>query len=288
MPSVKHSLLFGRPVPGAVRTPEGYLLSWRGTKVMGILNLTPDSFSDGGQFASLQAAAERALELLEAGAWILDLGGESTRPGASAVETVEELDRVLPLLELLKSSGALISVDTRKPEVAAAALQRGAHLVNDVGGLRDQAMREVCATYGAPAVIMHMQGEPGTMQDDPRYQDVVAEVSAYLRRQAERALAEGVPSVVLDPGFGFGKTAAHNLALVRHFARFAELGHPAMLGASRKGTIGQLAEVASPAQRDPGSVALHLYAAAQGAALVRAHNVAAHVQALRVWEALDG
>ena len=289
MPRVKHSLTFHRPVPGAVRQAEGYRLAWTGTKVMGILNVTPDSFSDGGQFASLEAAVKQAYELLEAGAFILDIGGESTRPGAEPVPAEVELSRVLPVLELLaKTTDALISVDTSKAEVAAAALSRGAHLVNDVTGLRDKALREVCAHFGAPAVLMHMQGEPRSMQVEPQYpdDDVVGAVETFLRQQAGVALGEGVPSLLLDPGFGFGKTLAHNLSLVRNFRRFTGMGHPAMLGASRKATIGQLAGVAEPTGRDPGSVALHLHAAQQGAAVVRVHNVAAHVQALNVWEAL--
>ena len=281
-----HSLLFERPVPGAQRIKEGYRLQWAGTAVMGILNLTPDSFSDGGKLATLEAARQAALAQLSAGAFILDIGGESTRPGAHPVDAAEEAERVLPLIRLLAAeTQAVISVDTSKPEVAHEALRAGAHLVNDVTGLRP-AMRSVCAEAGCPAVIMHMQGEPRTMQRRPSYADVTAQVADFLRQRADQALAAGVPSVVLDPGFGFGKTTEHNLTLVRNLRTFAELGHPVLLGASRKKTIGKLTATTAADSRDPGSVALHLYAALRGAALVRVHNVYAHVQALAVWQAL--
>ena len=254
---------------------------------MGILNVTPDSFSDGGAYFQTKAAVQHACEMFAAGALILDVGGESTRPGAESVAAEVELDRVLPVVKLLAATTtALLSVDTSKPEVAHAALKAGAHLVNDVTGLRDPEMVEVCAEHGVPAVVMHMQGEPRTMQREPVYENVVAEVAAFLTVQAKRALERGVPSVVLDPGFGFGKTVAHNLTLVRHLDKLVATGHPVLLGASRKKTIHQLANVPDPADRDPGSLALHLWGAAQGAALLRVHNVAAHAQALKVWEAV--
>ncbi len=284
-----HELLFHRAVPGAERGPKGYRLRWSGAKLVGVLNVTPDSFSDGGAYLHPDAAAAQARALLAAGAFILDVGGESTRPGAESVAVETELDRVLPVVKLLAATTrALLSVDTSKPEVARAALRAGAHLVNDVTGLQNPALRDVCAEHGAPAVIMYMQGEPRTMQRAPVYENVVTEVEAFLSAQAERALAQGVPSVVLDPGFGFGKTVAHNLALVRHLDRLVALDHPVLLGASRKKTIHTLADVPAAADRDPGSLALHLYAAARGAALLRVHNVAAHAQALTVWEAVGG
>jgi dihydropteroate synthase len=283
---VAHRLLFGRPVPGALATSEGYRLAWEGARVMGILNVTPDSFSDGGRFFAQEAAVAQGERLLAEGAFILDLGGESTRPGAEPVPAETELDRVLPVLRRLAHLPVLLSVDTRKPEVAAAALSAGAHLVNDVTALADPEMAAVCRDFGAPAVLMHMQGEPQTMQEAPCYQNVVAEVATFLRERAASVLASGVPSVVVDPGFGFGKSLEHNLELVRHFGAFAALGHPAMLGASRKASIGKLADAPDPEARVPGSTALHLAAAQQGAALVRVHDVAAHVQALRVWEAV--
>lgn len=285
-PQQRHRLTFGFPVPGGLRTPQGWEVTWRGCAVMGILNVTPDSFSDGGRHLGA-AALTQARALRDAGALIIDVGGESTRPGAEPVPAEVELDRVRPVLRALAGEGVLLSVDTRKPEVARAALEAGAHLVNDVSGLRDPQMVQVCAGTGAPACVMHMQGEPRTMQDAPHYADVVAEVHGFLRAQAERVRGAGVPAVLLDPGLGFGKTLEHNLALLRALPDLTAGEWPVLVGASRKGLVGRLADVPDPAQRDPGSVALHLHAARQGAALVRVHAVAEHVQALRVQAALE-
>lgn len=255
---------------------------------MGIVNLTPDSFSDGGRLPTVDAAVAHAHALVADGAHVLDLGGESTRPGAEPVSAETELDRVLPVLRRLRGVNALLSVDTYKPEVAAAALAAGVHLVNDVAGLRDPEMVRVCAAAGAPAVVMHMQGTPETMQHAPGYDDVGLEVKTYLAAAAAAALGRGVPSVVLDPGIGFGKTLEHNLTLLRTLPELVALGHPVLLGASRKGLIRALAGESKPTERDPGSVALHLWGAQQGVAMVRVHNVAAHAQALKVWRALGG
>lgn len=257
---------------------------------MGILNVTPDSFSDGGRHLRAEAALTRAAALVKSGATVLDVGGESTRPGAEPVAAETELDRILPVLEGLRNSRVPVpvSVDTYKPEVAATALKAGAHLVNDVSGLRAPEMVRVCAEAGAPAVIMHMQGTPRTMQRAPHYDDVQCEVLSELRRVAERALAAGVPSVILDPGIGFGKTSAHNLTLLRGLADLVALGYPVLLGASRKGLIRELAGESVADERDPGSVALHLWGAQQGVAMVRVHNLEAHAQALKVWAALRG
>ncbi|GGK38718.1 dihydropteroate synthase [Deinococcus malanensis] len=254
---------------------------------MGILNVTPDSFSDGGRHHMLDAALARARAMQEAGVLILDIGGESTRPGADPVPAEVELDRVLPLLRVLVQENVLLSVDTMKPEVAHAALEAGAHLINDVTGLRNPEMVRICAEAGAPACVMHMQGEPRTMQDRPHYENVVAEVHGYLRDQAAQVLAAGVPDVVLDPGIGFGKTRDHNLALLRALQDLTAGPHPVLVGASRKRLIDFLAGVPEAAERDPGSLALHLHAARHGAALVRAHAAEAHVQALRVQAALE-
>ena len=281
-----HRLLFGKEVPGSSPTSGGFELTWQGTAVVGILNVTPDSFSDGGEHAQVDAAVKHALEMLEAGALVIDIGGESTRPGAEPVSVEAELERVLPPIRQLANSGALLSIDTCKPEVAHAALKAGAHLVNDVTGLKNPEMMQVCAEAGAPAIIMHMQGEPRTMQADPSYDDVVVEVKVFLSQQANTALSQGVPSVMLDPGFGFGKTVAHNLALVKHLGKLTKVGHPVLLGASRKSSLAKLTGVEDAAERDPASVALHLYGAQRGAAMVRVHNVPAHVQALKVWAAL--
>ena len=278
---------FGRPVPGARRTETGWQLAWDGCAVMGILNVTPDSFSDGGRHHSLPAAVAQARTMLEAGALVLDIGGESTRPGAEPVGAEEELDRVRPLLQELGGWNVVLSIDTLKPEVAEAALAAGAHLVNDVSGLRDPAMVEVCARLGAAACIMHMQGEPRTMQAHPHYDDVVTEVTAYLRAQAERARAAGVPGMLLDPGLGFGKTLTHNLELLRGLPGLTVGPDPVLVGASRKRFIGTLGGASVPEDRDPGSIAVHLHAARHGAAMVRVHDVAGHVQALRLQRALE-
>lgn len=253
---------------------------------MGILNATPDSFSDGGKHYALQNALETAKKMGRAGVFMLDIGGESTRPGAQPVDASTELDRILPIIRELRDAGILLSVDTMKPEVAAEALNAGAHLINDVTGLRNPEMTRVCADAGAAACIMHMQGEPRTMQQNPTYSDVVAEVHTFLRVQAARATADGVPSVILDPGIGFGKTLEHNLTLIRAAHALTPGAHPVLIAASRKRLIDYLASVPDAAHRDPGSLAIHLHAARQGAALVRAHAAAEHVQALRVQEAL--
>ncbi|PTA68456.1 dihydropteroate synthase [Deinococcus arcticus] len=255
---------------------------------MGILNITPDSFSDGGRHLALDAALGAARAMREAGALLVDVGGESTRPGAAPVPAAEEIDRVRPVLRALRGADMLLSVDTMKPEVAQAALDAGAHLVNDVGGLRDPEMRAVCAQAGAPACLMHMQGEPRTMQRAPQYSDVVAEVHGFLAAQAAQAHADGVPDVLLDPGLGFGKTLEHNLALLRALPALVALGYPVLVGASRKRLIDTLAGVPLATARDPGTLALHLHAARAGAAVVRAHAAAEHVQALRVQAALAG
>ncbi|ANE44718.1 dihydropteroate synthase [Deinococcus puniceus] len=282
-----HALTFRFAVPGSTRTPGGWQVQWHGCGVMGILNVTPDSFSNGGEHFRLTEAVAAARAMRDAGAVMIDVGGESTRPGAVPVSAAEELDRILPVIRALAEENVLISVDTMKAEVADAALWAGAHLINDVTALRDPAMRQVCADAGAPAALMHMQGEPRTMQQRPEYGDVVGEVRAFLQERAAEVLAAGVPSVLLDPGLGFGKTLEHNLSLLRATAELSDLGHPLLVGASRKRMIDRLAGVPVAAERDPGSLALHLHAARQGAALVRVHAAAAHVQALRVQAALD-
>lgn len=281
-----HRLTFGFPVPGAEKTGEGWALRWAGCRVMGILNATPDSFSDGGRHLGLDAALATARRMRDAGVFMLDIGGESTRPGAEPVDAATELDRVLPLIRALTGEHVLLSIDTMKPEVAAEALKAGAHLVNDVTGLRDPDMVRVCAGAGSAACIMHMQGEPRTMQHQPTYGDVVAEVHGYLRQRAAEVKAAGVPSVLLDPGIGFGKTLEHNLSLLRAVGDLTRGPDPVLMAASRKKTIDLIADVPNAADRDPGSFALHLHAARQGAALVRLHAAGEMVQALRVEAAL--
>ena len=258
-------------------------------RLMGILNVTPDSFSDGGRYERVEAALARARQMIAEGADLIDVGGESTRPGAAPVAPAEELRRVLPVLEALLPLGVPLSVDTRKPEVAAEALALGVHLLNDVGGLRDGRMAALAARYRVPVVVMHSPvNDPQTMMQHARYGDVVAEVAAFLRRQAESALAAGVPQVVLDPGFGFGKRLEHNLELLRRLDEIAALGHPVLAGLSRKRTVGELTGVEDPAKRVCGSVAAHLAAARRGARILRVHDVAAHAEALAVEWAVEG
>ena len=261
-------------------------------RIMGVLNLTPDSFSDGGRFLSgsridvgrVRAEAET---MLAAGADILDIGGESTRPGAVEVDPAAELDRVLPVLEALLALDVIVSVDTRKPAVASAALAAGCHMINDVSGLTDDAMLEAVAATDAAVCIMHMQGQPGDMQAEPTYSDVVAQVRGFLAAQLERARAAGIADerICLDPGFGFGKTLAHNLSLFRSLAELRVEGLPLLAGLSRKRMIGALTG-AEVDERMPGSIAAAVLAAERGADIVRVHDVAETAQALHILEAL--
>jgi dihydropteroate synthase len=258
-------------------------------RVMGIVNVTPDSFSDGGTHASADAAVAHGLALAEQGADVLDIGGESTRPGAAEVPLDEELRRVIPVIERLAKETALpISVDTSKPEVMRAAVATGAGMVNDVYALRREGALDAAAELGVPVVLMHMLGEPRSMQDDPRYDDVVADVHRFLAERIFSAEMAGIAkkNIVVDPGFGFGKSRDHNLALLAQLQRFTELGVPVMAGLSRKKTIGELTGHAMPRDRLHGSVAAHLIAAQRGAMLLRVHDVAATVDALRVWNAV--
>jgi dihydropteroate synthase len=260
--------------------------------LMGILNVTPDSFSDGGQFDVLEMAVLQAKNMTRAGASILDIGGESTRPGAATVSEDEEIERVIPVIRALKLAKleVLISIDTRKANVARAALQAGANIVNDVTGLVDPEMRAVCAEFGVPAVIMHLRGrleELKFSQEHQPFENVVLEVRDELEAAAKLALKDGVPSVILDPGFGFGKSLEQNLELLRGIPALKSLGYPVLIGASRKSTLGKIAGVENPFERDAASIAAHLFAFARGADVLRVHDVAGHVQALKVWKALQ-
>jgi len=258
-------------------------------RVLGIVNVTPDSFSDGGEHATTEAAVAHGLRLAAEGADALDVGGESTRPGAPEVPLEEELRRVVPVVERLARETALpISIDTSKPEVMRAAVAAGAGMVNDVRALRGEGALEAAAALGVPAVLMHMLGEPRSMQDDPRYDDVVGDVHRFLAERIFAAEMAGIPKsrIVVDPGFGFGKTVEHNLALLAQLERFTELGVPVLAGLSRKKTIGVLTGREDPHARVHGSVAAHLIAAQRGAMLLRVHDVAATVDALKVWAAV--
>ena len=267
----------------------GRILRLDRPQVMGIVNVTPDSFSDGGAHDTTDAAVAHALRLVEEGTDLLDIGGESTRPGAAEVEVEEELRRVVPVIERLAAQVAVpISIDTSKPEVMRAAVQAGAGMINDVYGLRREGALDAAAALGVPVVLMHMQGEPRSMQAVPQYDDVVGEVHRFLAERIFAAEMAGIPKqrIVVDPGFGFGKDTAHNLQLLARFERFAELGVPVLAGLSRKRSIGELTGRDVPADRVAGSVAAHLIAAQRGAAIVRVHDVAATVDALKVWNAV--
>lgn len=258
-------------------------------RIMGIVNVTPDSFSDGAGHASIEAAVAHGLQLAAEGADILDVGGESTRPGAVPVSLEEELSRVLPVIgQLAQHTSIPISVDTYKPEVMRAAVAAGAGMINDIRALRAPGALEVAATTGAAVVLMHMQGEPCSMQVAPEYADVVGEVHRFLIERVFAAEMAGIDKrrIVVDPGFGFGKTTAHNLALLAQLRKLTELGLPILAGLSRKRSVGEITDRAEPQQRVYGSVAAHLIAVQHGAAIVRVHDVAATVDALKFWEAL--
>ncbi len=251
---------------------------------MGIVNVTPDSFSDGGRFLEPESAIVHGLSLIEEGASILDIGGESTRPGATPVDAETELARVLPVVEGLAGKCRL-SIDTRKPEVARAAVAAGATLINDVSAT----LWPLAAELGVGWIAMHMKGEPGTMQTDPHYDDVVAEVCAFLEARATAAAEAGVKEIWVDPGFGFGKTDAHNLSLLTNLDRIVDLGWPVMVGTSRKATLGRLLAASDgvgepvPAEdRLAGSIATEVWAMHAGAGMIRAHDVRSAVQAAKV------
>jgi dihydropteroate synthase len=259
---------------------------------MGVLNATPDSFSDGGRFRDLDAALAQAGRLIAAGADCLDIGGESTRPGALPVDEGEELDRVIPLIEALRGqTAAAISIDTRKPAVARAAVAAGASIWNDVAALTfAEDGPETAAALGCEVVLMHMRGEPETMQRSPQYVDVVAEVASFLAARAETAISAGVARerIWLDPGIGFGKTLGHNLALIAGLDRLVALGFPVLLGASRKGLIRAIDRgAADPLDRLGGSLAIALAGARAGCAMLRVHDVRETVQALKVARAIE-
>jgi dihydropteroate synthase len=256
--------------------------------IMGVVNITPDSFSDGGRYLDPSAALAHARQLVEEGADLLDIGGESSRPGAQPVALDEELRRVMPVLEGLADLDIPVSVDTTKPEVMRRAAAAGAAMINDISALRSEGALEAVAASGAAVCLMHMQGEPRTMQADPHYEDVVAEVQAFLHERAQAALAAGIgrERLVLDPGFGFGKTVRHNLDLLRALPMLTGDGYPWLAGLSRKSLFGRIAGRAT-GERTHASVAGALLAAQRGAAILRVHDVAATRDALRVLQAVE-
>jgi len=258
-------------------------------QVMGIVNATPDSFSDGGQFADAGAAAEAGARMAAAGAAIVDVGGESTRPGARSIWEGDEIERVAPVIRQLAAGGAAVSCDTRKADVMTAAVEAGAHMINDVSALTyDARSAEVAAGLKVPIVLMHHQGAPEVMQDDPRYDDVLIEVYLWLEERVAAAVGAGLAreNILVDPGFGFGKNVGHNLELMNGLALFQSLGCPVVVGASRKRTIGALSGEAPAEKRLGGSIAFAMKAFEQGVQIIRVHDVPETVQALRIWRGM--
>jgi dihydropteroate synthase len=256
--------------------------------VMGIVNVTPDSFSDGGCHASTEAAIAHAHHLIEQGADMLDIGGESTRPGALPVGIQQELDRVLPVIEGLCGAPVPISIDTFKPEVMHAAIAAGAQMVNDINALQDVAAMRIVAASNVAICLMHKQGDPQSMQTQPHYQDVISEVGAFLQERVAAAEAAGIrrDRIVIDPGFGFGKTLAHNLALLRELDKLTEYGVPVLAGLSRKSMLGAVTGQAV-GQRLPASLAAAIIAAQKGAKIIRVHDVRETVDVLKIWNAVS-
>jgi dihydropteroate synthase len=272
------------PVPGS-----DHPLDLTRPRVMGILNVTPDSFSDGGDFLSAAAALERARAMVDEGVDIIDVGGESTRPGAQPVSEQEELERVLPVIRAIRAELPVpVSIDTSKPNVMRAAVAAGARMINDVLALRAPGALEAARDAKVPVCLMHMQGEPRTMQQDPHYGDVVDDIIAFLRERVRVCEEAGIPRrfLILDPGFGFGKTLAHNLRLLKELRRIAELGFPLLVGLSRKSMLGALLQDAPASERLYGSLAAAVLAVERGASIVRVHDVKPTVDALRVVQAV--
>lgn len=259
-------------------------------QIMGILNVTPDSFSDGGKHADVEAGKAAALKMAADGATIIDVGGESTRPGAAEVTEADEIARTAPVIAAIRADSSVpVSIDTRKATVGLEALEAGADLLNDVSGFTfDPALAPLAAQASVPVCVMHAQGDPATMQDDPQYANVLLDVYDFLEQQIDRLEATGVirEQIVIDPGIGFGKTQEHNLTLLRNLSLFHGLGCPILLGVSRKGFIGKIGEEPRAEARAPGSIAVGLAALAQGVQFLRVHDVAETVQALRLWQAV--
>jgi len=258
--------------------------------MVGILNVTPDSFSDGGSFEDPEAAVAHGIELSKAGAGIVDVGGESTRPGALPVDETTELERVLPVVSTLVSEGVLVSIDTMKPRVAEAAIEAGARIVNDVGGLRNPEMIRLVADAGVGLVVMHMQGAPSTMQEAPRYSDVVGEVSSFLEARAALAIENGVDAgrIVIDPGIGFGKAAEHNLRILAQLPDICEIGYPVMVGTSRKSFLGRITGTEAPERRDLATAVTVALAFERGVRLFRVHDVSSSRESALVAGAIVG
>lgn len=261
-------------------------------QIMGILNATPDSFSDGGQFDSTDAALGRIGLMVSQGASIIDIGGESTRPGSDPVTEQEEMDRVLPVLEkaILRFSDTLFSIDTTKYAVADEALALGTHIVNDISGLQQEPrFAELCAKRNAGYILMHSQGNPKTMQDDPTYDDVIVDIKSFFEQQVALAKKSGLETIILDPGIGFGKTQQHNITILQNIDRFLDLGYPLLVGASRKSMIGKILNDRRVDDRLTGTIAVHYHAMIKGAKIIRVHDVKEAKDSILVYNALtDG
>lgn len=243
------------------------------TYIMGVLNITPDSFSDGGLFLDTQNALTHARQMIADGADIIDIGGESSRPGSEPVSPEDELQRVLPVIEQLrKESDVCISIDTYKPEVARACLEAGASMLNDITGLADDEMARVAAAYHVPVVIMHMQGKPKTMQENPKYDNVIEEIKTFFSERIEKAKDADVKEIILDPGIGFGKTLEHNLLILKNLSAFLEFGYPLLIGTSRKSFIGKITGQ-DVENRLPGTIASSTIAIMNGARIIRVHDI---------------
>lgn len=260
-------------------------------QVMGILNVTPDSFSDGGCHNALDAALRHAERMITAGASLIDVGGESTRPGAAVVAEQEELDRVVPVVEaLVKEFDALVSVDTSTPTVMTESAKAGAGLINDVRALEKEGALQAALATGLPVCLMHMQGQPQTMQDDPSYRNLLKEVTCYLQKRVDACLQAGIAKekIILDPGYGFGKSLEHNCSLIKHLKDISDLGYPLLTGTSRKSMLGAITGKEIPAERVVASVASALICAQQGAWILRVHDVEETIDALKVYQAVQG
>ncbi|WP_086480089.1 dihydropteroate synthase [Oceanospirillum sanctuarii] len=260
-------------------------------QVMGILNVTPDSFSDGGRHNGLDAALRHAEQMIKAGATLIDVGGESTRPGAAIVPEQEELDRVVPVVEaLVKEFDALVSVDTSTAAVITESAKAGAGLINDVRALEKEGALQAAAATGLPVCLMHMQGQPQNMQDDPSYGNLLREVTGYLQKRIDACLQAGIAKekIILDPGYGFGKSVEHNCSLIKHLKDISDLGYPLLTGTSRKSMLGAITGKDVPAERISASVASALICAQQGAWILRVHDVEETIDALKVYQAVQG
>ena len=276
------------PLPQKVISCGSLELDLSCPHVMGILNVTPDSFSDGGKHNSKAAAIAHAQQMIADGASIIDIGGESTRPGASIVEVEEEIQRVIPVVEALAQENVIISIDTSQPRVIEAAVAAGAHIWNDVRALTRPGALEMAARLNIPVIIMHMRGEPTTMNQLDQYDNVIEDVINELQQRIQAALSAGIRQehIIVDPGFGFAKNAQQNLTLLNSLWRFTDLGYPVLSGLSRKRFVGEVLQGASADQRMVGSVTGHLLSLQQGASIVRVHDVKATVDAVRMWQAM--